>query len=96
MEENRIVMELENSDTPEEAAAARQQSEQFHRNSAWLEEHILEIGESYRGKVIRASKGFRKRCGMAGRRFFGRYGRGQNCNQCQRSGRVGVFIRSAR
>ena len=52
MKENPIVIEFENSDSPEEAAAARKQSEQFHRNSTWLEEHILEIGEICRGKVI--------------------------------------------
>ena len=52
MEENRIMMELENSDTPEEVAAARKQREQSDRNSAWLQAHILEIGEKCRGKVI--------------------------------------------
>jgi hypothetical protein len=52
MEENRIVIELESSDTPEEVAAARKQREQFDRNSAWLQTHILEIGDKYRGKVI--------------------------------------------
>ena len=40
MEENRIVIEFENSDSPEEAAATRKQDEQFDRNSAWLQEHI--------------------------------------------------------
>ncbi len=34
MEENRIVIEFENSESPEELAAARQQREQFDRNSA--------------------------------------------------------------
>ena len=52
MEENRIVVEFGNSESPEEAAASRQQSEQFDRNSAWLQAHILEIGETCRGKVI--------------------------------------------
>ncbi len=52
MEENHIVVEFEDSHSPEEAAAARLQSAQFHRNSAWLEDHILEIGERCRGKVI--------------------------------------------
>ncbi len=52
MEENRIVVEFENSDTPEEAAAARLQWEQFDRNSAWLHEHLADLGDSYRGKVI--------------------------------------------
>lgn len=40
MEENRIVIEFENSDTPEEAAAARKQREQFDQNSAWLQGEI--------------------------------------------------------
>ncbi len=52
MEENRIIVEFETSETAEEAAAAREQDEQFDRNSAWLQAHILEIGEKYRGKCI--------------------------------------------
>ena len=52
MEENRIVIEFERSESPEEAAAASKQDEQFDRNSAWLQAHILEIGEKYRGKCI--------------------------------------------
>ncbi len=52
MEENRIVIEFEDSGSPEEVAAARKQSEQFKRNSAWLEAHILEVGETCRGRVI--------------------------------------------
>ncbi len=52
MEENRIVMESENSDSPEEIAAARLQQEQFDRNSAWLHENISAVGDNYRGKVI--------------------------------------------
>jgi hypothetical protein len=52
MEENRVVIEFENSDSPEEIAAARQQSEQFDRNSAWLQAHIAEVYGSNRGKVI--------------------------------------------
>jgi hypothetical protein len=52
MEKSRITVEFEDSDTPEEAAAARRQWEQFGRNSAWLQSHILEIGEKYRGKCI--------------------------------------------
>ena len=52
MEENRIVIEFENSDSPEEVAAARQQREQFDKNSAWLQAHISEIYEKYRGKCI--------------------------------------------
>jgi hypothetical protein len=52
MEENPIVVEFENSDTPEELAAAQRQHEQFERNSAWLEAHILEVGEKHRGKII--------------------------------------------
>ncbi len=52
MEENRIVIEFENSDTPEQVAAARKQREQFDRNSAWLQAHILAIGDKHRGKVI--------------------------------------------
>jgi Leucine-rich repeat (LRR) protein len=52
MEENRMVLELENSDSPEEIAAAFRQREQFDRNSAWLQAHILEIGEFFRGKII--------------------------------------------
>ena len=51
-EENRIVVEFEDSDSPEEAAAAREQGEQFDRNSAWLQSHILEIGDKCRGKCI--------------------------------------------
>lgn len=52
MEENRIVIEFENTDTPEEAAALNEQWEQFNRNSAWLQARIVEIGEVHRGKVI--------------------------------------------
>jgi hypothetical protein len=52
MEENRIVIEFENSESPEELAAARRQREQFDRNSAWLQAHILEIGDNCRGKCI--------------------------------------------
>jgi hypothetical protein len=52
MEENHIVIEFENSDSPEEVAAARQEWEQFGRNSAWLQAHILEIGDRCRGKYI--------------------------------------------
>ena len=52
MEENRMVIEFENSDTPEEVAAARKQREQSDQNSAWLQAHIPEIDEKYRGKVI--------------------------------------------
>ncbi len=52
MEENRIVIEFENSDNPEEAAAARQQWEQSDRNSAWLHEHLSLVGDNFRGKVI--------------------------------------------
>lgn len=52
MEENRVELEFEKSDSPEEAAAARKQSEQFDRNSAWLQAHILEIGDNCRGKCI--------------------------------------------
>ena len=52
MEENRIVVEFGKPESPEEAAASQQQSEQFDRNSAWLQAHILEIGETCRGKVI--------------------------------------------
>ncbi len=52
MKENPIVIEFENSDSPEEIAAARKQDEQFERNSAWLQAHILEIGDKYRGKCI--------------------------------------------
>ena len=52
MKENRIEIEFENSDSPEEIAAARQEWEQFGRNSAWLQSHILEIGDNFRGKCI--------------------------------------------
>ena len=52
MKENRIVVEFEDSDSPEEAAAARQQREQFDRNSDWLQSHISEIGDNYLGKCI--------------------------------------------
>jgi len=52
MEENRIVVEFEDLDSPEEAAAAREQGEQFDRNSTWLQSHILEIGGNCRGKCI--------------------------------------------
>ena len=52
MQENRIEIEFDNSDNPEEAAAARRQREQLGRNSAWLQSHILEIGERCRGKCI--------------------------------------------
>ena len=52
MEENRIEIEFENSESPEEPAAAREQREQLDRNSAWLQAHILEIGNNCRGKVI--------------------------------------------
>ena len=52
MKENPIVVEFQNSDSPEEAAAAREEWEQFGRNSAWLQAHILEIGDTCRGKVI--------------------------------------------
>jgi hypothetical protein len=51
MEENRIIMETI-PETPEEAAASRKQSEQYDRNSKWLQAHILEIGQNYRGKLI--------------------------------------------
>ena len=51
MEENRIIMEFV-PETPEEAAASRKQWGQFERNSKCLQEHILEIGEKYRGKTI--------------------------------------------
>ncbi len=52
MEENRIVVEFEDSDTPEEIAAAHEQREQFERNSAWLQAHIAEVYGSHRGKII--------------------------------------------
>ena len=52
MEENRIVIELDGPASPEEAAAWRHEREQFDRNSAWLQAHILEIGEQCRGKCI--------------------------------------------
>ena len=52
MKENRVEIEFENSDSPEEAAAARQEWEQFDRNSAWLQAHIMEIGDNCRGKCI--------------------------------------------
>ncbi|MEI8376627.1 MAG: hypothetical protein WCJ35_27735 [Planctomycetota bacterium] len=52
MKENPIVIEFENSDSPEEVAASREQDKQFDRNSDWLQSHILEIGENCRGKCI--------------------------------------------
>jgi hypothetical protein len=59
MEENRVIMEFI-PETPEEAAASRKRGEQYDRNRAWLQAHILEIGEKYRGKVI----------GVAGEELF--------------------------
>ena len=59
MEENRVTVELI-FETREEAAASRAQREQFARNRAWLQEHILEIGERHRGKVV----------GVAGEELF--------------------------
>ena len=50
-EENRIVLEFI-PETPEEAAASREQCQQFDRNRKWLQEHILEIGKMHRGKTI--------------------------------------------
>jgi hypothetical protein len=52
MEESRVVMEFDGPASPEEAAAWRRRREQFDRNSAWLQAHILEIGEQCRGKHI--------------------------------------------
>ena len=52
MKENPIVIELENLDSPEEVAASREQDKQFDRNSAWLQSHILEIGDKCCGKCI--------------------------------------------
>ena len=52
MKENRIVMEFENAGSPEELAAARQERGQFDQNRVWLQSHILEIGDSRRGKCI--------------------------------------------
>jgi len=52
MKENPIEIEFEDSASPEEAAATREQDEQFSRNSDWLQAHILEIGDSCRGKCI--------------------------------------------
>jgi len=52
MKENQIVIEFENSESPEELAAAGQQREQFDRNSAWLQAHIPEVYEKHRGKCI--------------------------------------------
>ena len=52
MKENRVLMEFENSDTPEQAAAAKLQREQFDRNSAWLQANFSEINDSHRGKTI--------------------------------------------
>jgi hypothetical protein len=51
MNENQIVVEIEYP-SAEEIVDARKHWEQFDRNSAWLQEHILEIGETCRGKVI--------------------------------------------
>ena len=45
-----IVME-EVTDT-EELLKARQQREQFDRNSAWLQAHIAEVYSKHRGKCI--------------------------------------------
>ncbi len=46
-----IIM-TEQTLSPEEAAAAQRQWEQFGRNSDWLQGHIPEIYGKYRGKCI--------------------------------------------
>jgi hypothetical protein len=46
-----IIM-TEETLSPEEAAAAHKQREQFDRNSEWLQGHIPEIYGKYRGKCI--------------------------------------------
>jgi hypothetical protein len=51
MEADRIILEFI-PETPEEAVASRKRREQFDRNSKWLQDHILKIGENYRGKTI--------------------------------------------
>ena len=48
---NQITMTEEDL-TPEEAAAADRQREQFNRNSDWLQAHIHEVYSKYRGKCI--------------------------------------------
>jgi hypothetical protein len=52
MEENRVVIEFEDSVGPEEVAARRNRMEQFRRNSDWLEQHFSEVYGSHRGKSI--------------------------------------------
>ena len=52
MEENRIIVEFETSESPEEAAAARRRWEQFGRNSAWAHEHLSTVADNFRGKAI--------------------------------------------
>ena len=46
-----IVM-IEETMTPEEAAAAEKRHEQFKRNSDWLEERAHEVYSKHRGKCI--------------------------------------------
>jgi hypothetical protein len=48
---NQIIM-IEESLSPEEAAAAKKRREQFDRNSDWLEAHATDVYPNHRGKCI--------------------------------------------
>jgi hypothetical protein len=51
--EDRPTIEMFEVTDPVELAAARKQSEEFERNSRWLQEHISEVyASANRGKVV--------------------------------------------
>src|SRR6266481_862454 len=52
MDNQRIPIVIEEVTDMEELLKARQQREQFDRNSAWLQAHIAEVYSKYRGKCI--------------------------------------------
>ena len=52
MDNRRTPIVMEEVTDMEELLKARQQREQFDRNSAWLQAHIAEVYSKYRGKCI--------------------------------------------
>jgi hypothetical protein len=52
MDNRSTAIEMEEVTDANELAKARQQREQFDRNSAWLQAHISEIYAKHRGKCI--------------------------------------------
>jgi hypothetical protein len=52
MDNQQTLIVMEEVTNTEELLKARQQREQFDRNSAWLQAHISEVYSKHRGKCI--------------------------------------------